>query len=605
MERGRSPPKASLYDADPRDREDREDRPMRSAPPMRVTAKGLPRRSVAPTCSEQFRAMVEQLVEVHMKELALERRPEPLPPATMPRFTSASRADSGGSIMKVRYDRSYSQQSSEKRLTVQDVMAKQHENLPNVHASQILDVWDATEESLSLGSLGGHSWVDRTSSMQKHLGCSPLVSLVQSAKYEFGMAGILCLNILWMAFELQVYGTFAGEDLVANEAQERNISGWATCFMAGEIVFTVLFAMDVTLRIGVLRCYFWRLPLNYIDLVVSITSIVEIVVYYAVKLPVNSVFFRLLRIGKLARAIRMFSMTSVLASLQLLVKCLASSRDMLFWSFCLLTVVQGVACLIVSTLCRDFVEDINLNLQIRNEVFQYYGTFTRSFLTMFEIMFANWGPPCRVLVDNVSEWFSVFFLFYRCVLGFVVLNVVNAVFVQQTMKTASSDEELAFKQKQKDMALYTKKVKKLFSTIDLSGDGSINLEEFSKLVKSPKLQFWMSQLELEYHDLLSLFEFLDNGDGEITLMEFIDGAVRLRGNAKALDVWRMETKLEVLMQEVIHYLAPPAEEQNQRTSVQDVFNNSSFKHIKCTTERMRNDIHPSEGEELMHRTKTA
>ena len=32
-----------------------------------------------------------------------------------------------------------------KRLTVQDVMAKQHENLPNVHASQILDVWDATE----------------------------------------------------------------------------------------------------------------------------------------------------------------------------------------------------------------------------------------------------------------------------------------------------------------------------------------------------------------------------------------------------------------------------------------------------------------------------
>eukprot|EP00913_Durusdinium_trenchii_P020487 g19246.t1 len=110
------------------------------------------------------------------------------------------------------------------------------------------------------------------------------------------------------------------------------------------------------------------------------------------------------------------------------------------------------------------------------EVYQYYGTFTRSFLTMFEIMFANWGPPCRVLVDNVSEWFSAFFLFYRCVLGFAVLNVVNAVFVQQTMKTASSDEDLAFKQKQKDMATYTKKVKKLFSTIDYSGDGSINLD---------------------------------------------------------------------------------------------------------------------------------
>lgn len=76
-------------------------------------------------------------------------------------------------------------------------------------------------------------------------------------------------------------------------------------------------------------------------------------------------------------------------------------------------------------------------------------------------------------------------------------------------------------------------------------------------------------------------EFLDNGDGEITLsetwvfhristfgfwvknvkhskwfscnwrgwfhhclQEFIDGAAKLRGNAKALDIWRMETKIE-------------------------------------------------------------
>ena len=32
----------------------------------------------------------------------------------------------------------------------------------------------------------------------------------------------------------------------------------------------------------------------------------------------------------------------------------------------------------------------------------------------FEILFANWGPPCRVLVENVNEWFSLFFLLYRC-----------------------------------------------------------------------------------------------------------------------------------------------------------------------------------------------
>lgn len=31
----------------------------------------------------------------------------------------------------------------------------------------------------------------------------------------------------------------------------------------------------------------------------------------------------------------------------------------------------------------------------------------------FEILFANWSPPCRILVDDISEWFSIFFLIYR------------------------------------------------------------------------------------------------------------------------------------------------------------------------------------------------
>mmetsp|Transcript_53629 Transcript_53629/g.125814 ORF Transcript_53629/g.125814 Transcript_53629/m.125814 type:complete len:181 (-) Transcript_53629:250-792(-) len=176
------------------------------------------------------------------------------------------------------------------------------------------------------------------------------------------------------------------------------------------------------------------------------------------------------------------------------------------------------------------------------------------------------------------------------------------------MKTATSDEELAFKQKEKDIAQYNRKVRKLFQTIDSSGDGAINLEEFEKLVQSPKLSFWMSQLELEYHDLLSLFEFLDNGDGQITLSEFIEGAGRLRGSAKALDIWRMETKIEVLFEEVFKILpqvwpSPQDEEEDEdvgqqgsghcsvsstprkATSVQDVFNNSSFKHIRATSIR--------------------
>jgi len=414
---------------------------------------------------------------------------------------------------------------------------------------------------------------------------------LQSSKFDMVIATVVFVNVLWMALKLQVDGSISGWQIgiFRQPLLDPNQGGewWLTFTQIGDVIFTGLFFLDVGIRIAVLGLAFWKVWLNYVDVLVTIVSLMEVLTYYAVPFPINPALFRLLRIGKLARALRMLPVTNALASLQLLVKGLSASRGMLFWSFCLLTFLQCVAGMVVSTLVRDFVKDETQPNIEREEVFRYYGTFTRTFLSMFEILFANWGPPCRVLVEYVGEYYSIFFLLYRCVLGFAVINVVNAIFVQQTLKTASSDEELAFKNKEKDIALYANKVKKLFQTMDFSGDGAINLEEFSKLVKSPKLKFWMSQLELEYHDLLSLFEFLDNGDGEITLTEFIEGAARLRGGAKALDIWRMETKLEVLFEEVLtilNFIKGGAMVPNDPSTsvVQDVFNNSLFKHIQST-----------------------
>lgn len=316
--------------------------------------------------------------------------------------------------------------------------------------------------------------------------------------------------------------------------------------------------------------------MNYLDLIVCAASVAEVAVYYTDSSVRNLAILRVLRVGKLVRSVRMVRMTRIMASLQMLIKCLLGSSNTLFWSFSLLSFFQCVSGMILSTLSYDFIVDVSLDEETREQIFRYYGTFTRASLTMFEVLFGNFGPPARVLVENVTEWFAPFFLGYRCVFLYATLNVINAVFIQQTLKTANSDEEIAFKQKEKDMATYTRKVKSLFQQVDSSGDGTLNLEEFSKLVSSPKLKFWMSQLELEYHDLLSLFEFLDNGDGQITLIEFIEGAARLRGGAKALDIWRVETKLEVLFEEVLQALKGDG----RRISVQAVFDNSNFRHIK-------------------------
>lgn len=452
---------------------------------------------------------------------------------------------------------------------VDAIMQSRNPQLREVDADNVLSIWDDTPDSThspkSSLSPGFRNWCKRWLS-PKHL--------------EIFMVCILLANVLWMAIHLQVNGAALRKD--------ETVPGyWEFTFLVGDLIFATIFAAEVCIRCCLTGWQFWRTWISYLDLVVGISSAIEIYIMLSSAESFElAKQLRSLRIVKLVKSVRMFSITSVLAPLHLLTKCLEACVGMLFWSFLLMSFVQCVAGIVVSELCYGFMRDSSNDPEARDQVYQYYGTFTRTILSMFEIMFANWGPACRVLVENVNEWFSVFFLVYRCVMGFAVLNVVSAVFVQQALKTASSDDDLAFRQKERDIAQYNRKVKKLFCSIDGSGDGAITLDEFTKLVQSPKLKFWMSQLELEYHDLLSLFEFLDNGDGQITLMEFIEGAQRLRGSAKALDIWRMETKIEVLFEEVLQLLANSNQQQLEEAAeinVANVFQKGPWRHIQATT----------------------
>mmetsp|Transcript_20327 Transcript_20327/g.47432 ORF Transcript_20327/g.47432 Transcript_20327/m.47432 type:complete len:629 (-) Transcript_20327:165-2051(-) len=566
---------------------------------------------VSSKLSGAFKTLVEQLIQQHTREIgALQARLEPF---LMEQKIQAARAQETGSATGCANSAEQASESMVKppisptSSSTNEVLRSKSSNASrkrgkrsehrHVHASELIDILEHQDSKQMFESDSEKS--DPFSDVAKseddtltRAHSSPLEHLqysLQSTWFEGVITSLLLVNVLWMGLELQIGGSKVAYEIGISPSpllSPETYQIMETCFNVGDILFTAIFAIDVLVRIIVLGLGFWKVCMNYVDLGVTITSLAEVFMYSGI--AVNPVLFRLLRIGKLARAFRMVTMSSVLSSLQLLIKCLTASVDMLFWTFCLLTFLQCIAGMVVSTLCREFVANENVDLQLRQEVFRYYGTFSRTTLTMFEILFANWAPAARVLVENISEWFSVFFLLYRCVLGFAVLNVVSAVFVQQTMKTASSDEELAFKQKQRDVAVYTRKVKKVFQTMDKSGDGALNMEEFAKLVKSPMLKFWMSQLELEYHDLMSLFEFLDNGDGEITLTEFIEGAGRLRGNAKALDVWRLETKVEVLFEEVVSMLRKQGHGDSDNDSetgsvVQDVFAGSKFKHIMPAT----------------------
>jgi len=353
-----------------------------------------------------------------------------------------------------------------------------------------------------------------------------------------------------MALELQIKGRKIGREGGYKDYSTRQSVFSEGFFVGVERTFTILFAIELLVCIVFLGRKFFKAS-NIPDVVVVLVGIADWAM--ACDWVVNPMIIRLVRLCRLSKGLRIIRSATMLESLRILLKCGAASYVTLFWSLCVLFVIQCIAGMIISQLVRGYIEvpssDPDIK-KIQQTVFNYYGTFTRSMLTMFEVTLANWSPPCRVLVDHVSEWYSTLFIIYRCLVGFAALNVINAVFIQKTMSVVQQDKEVMILMKQKSQASSTAKLRELFHHLDTSKDGRISWQEIQGVLDSKLLQAWMSALEIGIDDLEGLFEMLDDGDGHIQLDEFTRGAELIKGPAKAFDVMRVFHSIQRLQKQV-------------------------------------------------------
>merc|ERR1712070_710498 len=89
----------------------------------------------------------------------------------------------------------------------------------------------------------------------------------------------------------------------------------------------------------------------------------------------------------------------------------------------------------------DMVND-NLDLETRQQLFRYFGSFTRAMLTMFELTIANWVPVTRFLSENFGQMWGMWCVIYNCFVGFAVVTVIRGVFLRETFQVAAADDDL-------------------------------------------------------------------------------------------------------------------------------------------------------------------
>jgi len=374
--------------------------------------------------------------------------------------------------------------------------------------------------------------------------------IVSSDYYEIGITMIILISVLFIALRVQYNGFDAGYQLdysrMYDEPAAQEWPGAESVLQWSNHVFLGIFTIDVVIRIVVLRLTFFRAVFNWLDLIVVAAGWSEVFI----KFTVSPLVLRMLRLVKFGRAQRVFRNPRAMESLNVMLRCIVVCTTCLLWSAVMILGISCIGGIVVSIMVIYYMSDSANPLENRREVFRYYGTFGRTLLTMFEILFANWSPACRVLTENISEWFALYFIIYRCFAGFAALNVVNAVFIQQTMKVAQDDEELMMDAKENQQKTYGSRLLKLFEELDSSGDGLLNRNEFNMLKKDPKLKSVFSLLGIDPDDMEDLWNCMDDGDGMIRAQEFCDGAVRMKGAARGLDMVGLVRRVKKLEQHV-------------------------------------------------------
>jgi hypothetical protein len=125
---------------------------------------------------------------------------------------------------------------------------------------------------------------------------------------------------------------------------------------------------------------------------------------------------------------------------------------------------------------------------------------------------------------------------YKLTFGFAFISVINAVFMQETLNVAVTDDNIMIRTKLRHQVDFRRKMEKLLKLADTNEDGHLSLKEFKAVLHNPGVKTWLESMDMETRDGTLLFRMLDkDGDDHLTVDELATGFSKLRGSAKSLD----------------------------------------------------------------------
>lgn len=421
-----------------------------------------------------------------------------------------------------------------------------------------IDANHMAEGAWTRGALG--SIYQRSGFMSSDLTKNSFTNFVEDRKFKTATAALIILNSLYVGYEMDTSLDRSLHGEVMLETEEMKIAN---------AIFTTLFTLELLIRMWAYRIHFflgddWQW--NVFDASIVVSALAE----YALSGLNGFSAMRALRAVRLAKTLRIIRVVTIFRQLQLLVQGLVNSLLSLIWMIFLMLLVVYLVAIVFCGAASNYLHDkiieqaiadqSTLDLQMTGDHMTYAQirfAFERDMPSILRAMYSlflcvtggvDWYTVLQPLM-NISLLYAVIFAGFIIFVVFGVFNVLNAVFVESVL--SNRDKDLLIQSEQNKTRIFMRDLANLFKEGDIDENKEFTMDELMVHCQNPRFCAYLHTHALDASDAQALFEMLDvDGSGTIDIEEFVLGAMKLKGNARCMDMLKMQSNFDRLEERV-------------------------------------------------------
>lgn len=356
-----------------------------------------------------------------------------------------------------------------------------------------------------------------------------LQQIVGSTYFDFAVCSAILLNAVIITVQAEV---------VRSHVQRTHTLDQPFFFDVAERIFCTFFAFELILRIVCHRGAFFTMPdwrWNVFDLVVVVLQLLDVFTDIILgsqsttnRLAGSFTVMRAFRVLRLIRIVRLVRVLRYFQDLRTMISSIAGSCRSLLWTIVLMVVMIDIVGVYLTNLIADHAVS-NPAFLDRVDTRLYYGSLYLTTLSLFQATSGgvDWNTLLLPLSEEISPFMSVLFCLYIMFAVLCMMNVVTGIFVESALCTARADKDAELR----------RQIEQLFLRTDENKSGTISLRVFTSALQNPQVSKVLHAIDIDPSEAKGLFALLDtDGSGDIDSQEFVTGCLRLRAQARGIDL---------------------------------------------------------------------